>query len=204
MTANNSKSKVLFKYIVIVLVMMLLGGAGMFGLAKHRQNTFYSAKRSMVISHAIHEMRNPNNNFNSTDQQMMDTYSKIIEDPTISKAARNYLPSKLKKKYSADDINGMIDSKVSQQSLVLTVETKASNKSAAVKITNAVSKAMKRELPSIQPGAGTVRLLAPATTKDTNQVTTPHTKKYVAVGLALGGMVGLIICFVDETWSRLI
>lgn len=204
MTANNSKSKIFFKYIIIVLVMMLLGGAGMFGLAKHRQNTFYTAKRSMVISHAIHEERNPNNNFNSADQQMMDTYSKVIEDPIISKAARNYLPSQLKKKYSADDINGMIDSKVSQQTLVLAVETKASSKSAAVKITNAVARAMKEKLPSIQPGAGTVRLLAPATNKDAKQVTTPHAKKYVAVGLALGGMIGLVICFVDETWSRLL
>lgn len=204
MIANNSKSKIFLKYIIIVLVMMLLGGAGMFGLAKHRQNTFYIARRSMVISHAIHEERNSNNNFNSADQQMMDTYSKIIEDPIISKAARNYLPSQMKKKYSSDDINSMLDSKVSQQTLVLTVEAKASSKSAAVKITNAAAKAMKTNLPSIQPGAGTVRLLAPATMKDTNQVTTPHTKKYVAVGLALGGMVGLIICFVDETWSRLL
>lgn len=196
------KSSILIKYAVIVLVLMLLGGAGMFGLAKHRQQAFYTAKRSMVISHTIHEVENSNNNYNSDDQQMMDTYSKIAKDPVIAKTARNYLPTQLKKKYSADELSGMVDTKVSQQSLVMTVKVKANNEKTAVKITNAISKAMKRDLPSIQPGAGTVRLLSPAT--DAEKVTTPHAKKYVAVGLALGGMVGLIICFVDETWSRLI
>lgn len=196
------KSNIFLKYAVIVLVMMLLGGIGMFGLAKHRQQSFFTAKRSMVISHTIHEERNSNNNFNSDDQQMMDTYSKIIEDPVITKTAKSYLPSKLKKKYTADELSNMVDTKVSQQSLVLTVKVKANTKNEAVKITNAVSKAMKKDLPSIQPGAGTVRLLSPATKAE--KVTVPHAKKYVAVGLALGGMVGLIICFVDETWSRLI
>lgn len=200
----NNRSKTFLKYILIVVVLMLLGGAGMFGLAKHRQHSFYTAERAMVISHTIHSQRETNNNFNSTDQQMMDTYSKIAEDPIIAKTARGYLTSQLKKKYSVQDLSDMIDTKVSDQSLILTIKAKASNKRAAVKVANAMSKAMKKRLPDIQPGAGTVRLLAPATVSEAGQVTVPHVKKYVAVGLALGGMIGLIICFVDETWSRLL
>lgn len=203
MTAN-SKLKIFLKYALIVIILMLLGGAGMFGLAKHRQHTYYTAKRAMVISHTIHEEKNSNNNFNSDDQQMMDTYSKIVEDPIIAKTARYYLPAKLNKRYSAEELSNMIDTQTSQQSLILTIRTKAANKETAVRVTNAMSKAMKKELPTIQPGAGQVRLLSPATKGEVEKVTVPHAKKYVAVGLALGGMIGLIICFVDETWSRLI
>ena len=71
--ANNGKSKIMVKYVVIVLGLMLIGGAGMYGLAKHRQTTYYTAERSMVISHSIHEESASNNNFNSDDQQMMPT-----------------------------------------------------------------------------------------------------------------------------------
>lgn len=201
---TGSREKIFLKYFCIVAVFFLLGGAGMFGLAKHRQHTFYTAKRAMVISHTIHEEKNSNNSFNSTDQQMMDTYSKIVEDPIIAKTARNYLPTHLRKKYSAENLSNLIDTKISQQSLVLTISAKSSDKHTSVEVTNAMAKAMKKDLPSIQPGAGKVRLLSPATNSSAEEVTVPHIKKYVAVGLALGGMVGLIICFVDETWSRLI
>lgn len=196
------KTTIYVKYVVIVMIMMLLGGGGMFALAKHRQRTFFIAKRAMIISHPIHQQKNTSNSFNSEDQQMMDTYSDIVEDPIITREARQLLPSRLKEKYSANNLSSMVDAKSSQQSLVLTVRTKASSKNTAIKITNAVSQAMKEKLPSIQPGAGTVRLLSPAS--EAVKITTPHMKKYIAVGLALGGMVGLIICFVDETWNRLI
>ncbi|WP_278930732.1 chain-length determining protein [Limosilactobacillus oris] len=202
--ANNGKSKIMVKYVVIVLGLMLIGGAGMYGLAKHRQTTYYTAERSMVISHSIHEESASNNNFNSDDQQMMPTYKNISQDIMIAKAARKYLPQNLKKKYTAEKINETVDSKISQQSLMLTMHSKADSKTAAVATVNAMAKAMKKELPSIQPGSGQVRLLAPATKDQAEKVTTPHAKKYVAVGLALGAMVGLVICFVEETWSRLL
>ncbi|MCH3910263.1 MAG: chain-length determining protein [Limosilactobacillus oris] len=196
------KSNIYLKYITIILVMMILGGGGMFALAKHRQHSFFIAKRSILISHTIHEERNYNTSFNSSDQQMMETYSDIIEDPTIGQVAHKRLPKQLKKQYSANDLSDMTDASTSQQSLVLILKIKADTKNAAIKITNATSEAVKQKLPSIQPGAGKVRLLSPATTA--KEVTTPHVKKYVAIGIALGGMVGLIICFVEETWNRLL
>ena len=143
------KTTIYVKYVVIVMIMMLLGGGGMFALAKHRQRTFFIAKRAMIISHPIHQQKNTSNSFNSEDQQMMDTYSDIVEDPIITREARQLLPSRLKEKYSANNLSSMVDAKSSQQSLVLTVRTKASSKNTAIKITNAVSQAMKEKLPSI-------------------------------------------------------
>ncbi|KRM84218.1 hypothetical protein FC35_GL000473 [Limosilactobacillus coleohominis DSM 14060] len=84
------------------------------------------------------------------------------------------------------------------------MQAKSSDKMVAVKTVNAMSEAMKKKLPSIQPGAGQVRLLAPANNKSVDRVSTPHIRKYVEVGLVIGVLIGLIICFVKETWDRLL
>lgn len=192
-----------FKCLVLVIILTLLGGAGMYGLAKHRQHTSYEATRSLVISH---EIRNQNDirNDNNPDISMMPTYRNVVEDPMISKTARQYLPKKLRKKYSADDISGMIKTHVSDQSLVMGLKVQTGNRKDSAKIVNAVAEAFKKDLPQIQPGAGQVRLLAPATKSSASTNTTPHTKKYVAVGLAFGCLVGLIISFLYITWSKLL
>lgn len=195
------------KMCILILITTLLGGAGMFGLAKHRQHVSYEATRSVIISHDIHPVSNSGNgngSYSSSDIDMMTTYKKLSEDPTIAKAARKKLPSSIRKKYSADDIADMVSAHVSQQSLLMELNVKAGNKKDAVKIVNAVATGMKEELPKIQPGAGTVRLLAPATQSSTEMEKTLHTKKYVIVGCALGALVGLIIFFVITTWTKLV
>ena len=202
---SSKSTSSIIRSVIIVVVFTLLGGGGMFALAKHRQHTYYEAKRSMVISHDIHNQNgtsDPNNTLNSPDLSMMPTYRKIVENPTIARTARHYLPKKLRKKYSTNDISKMIDTHISDQSLVLDLTVDAGDKGSAVKIANAVSRAFKEELPSIQPG--TVRLLAPASKSDVLSVTTPHAKKYVVVGLAFGCLLGLIIDFVYVTWTKLL
>lgn len=198
----KKKSVRLCKYGMILAVSMLICGAGMYGLAKKKQVTYYSAERSMVISHNLQDEKN-NENY-PLDQQMMITYKKVADNPIVSQEAHKYLPSKLRKNYSSEDIENMVSSKASPQSLVLTMQAKSSDKMVAVKTVNAMSEAMKKKLPSIQPGAGQVRLLAPANNKSVDRVSTPHIRKYVEVGLVIGVLIGLIICFVKETWDRLL
>ena len=74
----------------------------------------------------------------------------------------------------------------------------------AVKLVNAVAEGLKEKLPEIQPGAGSVKLMAKASKDDVKSITTPHTKKYAIVGLALGGLLGMIISFVAITWKKII
>ena len=71
--------------------------------------------------------------------------------------------------------------------------------SSGANIVNATAKAMKEELPQLQPGSGKVTLLQKATVNNTDSKTTPSTKKYVVVGFALGALLGLIIEFVVFT-----
>lgn len=199
---NWKEIKKWFKYIAIIFMCMVICGAGMYVVAKRKQVTYYSAVRSMIISHNITTEKNDENY--SLDQQMMPTYKKIAENDVIANNARARLSKSMRKNYSAQDIENMVSSKVTPQSLVLTMESKANNPSTAVKLANAMSRALQSKLPELQPGAGKVRLLAPSTKQSVEKVTTPHAKKYVAIGLALGGMFGLIICFIIETWNRLL
>lgn len=202
MVKNRREIKKWLKYIVVVLICMAICGSGMYVVVKKKQVTYYSAVRSMVISHNITTEKNDENY--SLDQQMMPTYKKIAEDKVVANNARNRLSKKMRKSYSSQDIEDMVSSKVTPQSLILTMEAKSNNPSTAVKLVNAMSQALQSQLPKLQPGAGKVRLLAPSTKQSVEKITTPHAKKYVAVGLALGGMFGLIICFIAETWNRLL
>lgn len=190
-----------WKSIVLIIVLALVGGLSMGLLAKHRQQTTYIASRNVLISHNLTRYSsNTSRNGQSTsivtdDQQMMDTYKDVVDDNQILIAAKRKLPKKLQQKYSVNDLHSIVSAKSKPQTLILTVkaETKSAKNSAI--ISNAVSSAFKEQIPNIQPGAGHIALLGKAKAKYANSVTRPHAKKYAAVGVVLGGLVGIIISF---------
>lgn len=205
MSKQRSNNSVVIRCILITIVLALISGGAMFALVKHRQQNMFEARRSVIISHDIKAVKdNENDQYDPSDLSMMPTYRKVAEDPMVAKAARHYLPHKLQKKYSADDISQLVDTHSSPQSLVLELSVTTGNKADSAKLVNAVAKGFKETLPDIQPGAGTVRLLAPATKKNTSNRAVSHTKKYVMVGLAFGALLGLIISFFYVTWLKLI
>lgn len=202
-TLNNLMKK-RGKPVLVVLIFAVLGALVMGINAKRKKSTTYTATRQIVISHNIpQEMRTLSSGANisivSEDNNMMPTYKDIAENGTVAQQARKHLSRSMKKKYSADDIKSAIDAKISQQSLVMELKAKTSSKDASVKIVNATARAMKEELPRLQPGSGRVTLLQKATVNNVDSKTTPSTKKYVVVGFALGALLGLIIEFVIFT-----
>ncbi|EEJ40079.1 YveK family protein [Limosilactobacillus vaginalis] len=197
----NDLMKKYGKPVLVVLIFAILGALVMGVDAKRKKTTTYTASRQIVISHNVpQEMRTMSSGANISivgeDNNMMPTYKDIAENGTIAQEARKHLSKSMKKKYSADDVRNAIDAKISQQSLVMELKAKTSSKEASVKIVNATAKAMKEELPRLQPGAGKVTLLQKATIDNTDSQTSPSTKKYVVVGFALGALLGLIIEFV--------
>ncbi|QLQ60882.1 chain-length determining protein [Limosilactobacillus reuteri] len=189
-----------WKSLLIIIVLAILGGGIMGIRAKRHQSTTYTAKTNIVISHdlKINDNKSQDNIVNA-DLSMMPTYEEIAKNMTVSKEARQYLSSKMKKDYSQNDINSAIDAKTQPQSLVLTLEATTKSKEDSVTIANASAKAFVKELPKVQPGVENVRIVDKATKSDTSSKTSPSIKKHVAVGVALGGLVGLIISFVFIT-----
>lgn len=192
------------KGLIVVIIFALLGALALGGRAMKKKSTTYTASRQIVISHNITNNLSSNNNNSNTsivaeDSNMMPTYKDIAENAVIANKARTYLSHSMRKKYSADDIKSSISAKVSQQSLVMDLKSKTKSSKDSVKIVNAVSRAMKNELPRLQPGSGRVTLLQKATNDDVSSETTPSVKKHAVVGFALGALLGLIIDFIVIT-----
>lgn len=188
-----------WKSIVLIIVLAIVGGC--FGgiIAKKKQHTTYTASRNVFITHNLNTYSLPDNNPQDStilnDQNMMESYKQIVEDPQITNAAQKMLPKKLQKEISPDEFNERIKAKGKPQSLVLTVQAESGSPTKAVKMANATADALKKQLPKIQPGVGEIVLLAKANRKTVTSITTPHAKKYAAVGIALGGALGLVISF---------
>lgn len=203
---SESLHRNIWKSLIIVIVLALLGG-GLMGLrAKKHQSTTYTAKTNIVISHdlnSIHKTSDGQDNVVNADLNMMPTYEEIAKNTTVSKQARQYLSAKIRKDYSTSDINSAIDAKAHPQSLVLTLKATTKSKNDSVAIANASAKAFVKELPKVQPGVGNVKIVNSAEKNDTSSKTSPSIKKHAAVGIALGGLVGLVISFVFITSKEL-
>lgn len=195
-----------WKGLAITIILAIIGGVCMGILAKHKQNTTYTAERSVVISHKISENElNQGNNQQPiviADLNMMDTYSDVVQDKQVAVAAKKYLSKKLKYQYSAETIKDDVNAITHPQSLVMKIKVRTDSASDSVALVNAVAKGFQEELPKIQPGAGQVHILSKATTEDIETNTTPNKKKYIVVGIALGALVGIIISFVAVTWKK--
>lgn len=192
------------KAAILTIALAIIGGIGMFGYAKHKQKTTYTAERYVLISHNGNSQNPDRNNPISTDDlNMMTSYADIAENEITAREARSYLPKKMRKQYSANQITSAISAKTSPQSLVLKISAKTGDAKDSAVIVNAVAQGLKKELPALQPGAGQVHLLAKADKSNVTSETTPNKKKYMLVGVALGGLVGLVISFATITWTKL-
>ncbi len=193
------------KAAIFTIVLAVLGGAGMFVVAKHKQSYSYTAQRSVLISHAVTiKNESTQNTMTSADLQLMTTYQDIAENKAVAKAARHYLSKSLRKQYSVDELSGAVDAKVKPQSLVLKIQATADTPAHAASLVNAIAKGFQKELPKIQSGAGTVKLLAKASADDVKVNTAVNVKKKVAAGIALGGLIGIVISFVLITWKKIL
>lgn len=186
------------KSIALIVILAVLFG-GVFGfLAKQRQHTTYTAEREIMISHNYQAAVTQNNDQNAqvmADQNLMPTYEDLVQSKSVAQKTHALLPKKLKKAYSTDDIYGMINAKSHQQSLIMNIKIKGSSAKDVTEIANVTAVAAQKELPKLKAGIGTVTPLSKATVGDATSETTPHAKKYLVAGVALGGLIGIIISF---------
>ncbi|MBM6954601.1 Wzz/FepE/Etk N-terminal domain-containing protein [Limosilactobacillus coleohominis] len=198
--------KTFWKSIICIFILAIIGGGCMGIVAKHKQSTTYTSTQSVLISHNIEQdinNSNPQDSLTIADMNMMKTYAQIAESPNLITTAHKQLPSKIKKQYSINSMMDAINTKTRDQSLVLTISAKSSDKQSSMEMSNAVVNTLQKDLSKYQPGAGEVHVLAKKSMHNVTSETTPHLKKYVAVGVALGGMIGIIISFVEITLKDL-
>lgn len=202
-------TSMVWKSIALIIVLALVCGLGMGLVAKHRQKTTYTATRNVLITHNLTRYSSYTGKDGQTisivneDQSMMDTYKGIVNDNQVMNAARKKLPKKLQKKYSSKDLADIVEAKNKPQSLILSIKAETKSAKNSTKIANATAEALRQQLPNIQPGVGHVVPLSKAKASDAESTTTPHAKKYAAVGIALGGLIGIIISFGAATFKNM-
>lgn len=191
------------KAALVIIIFALIGGLVMGGTAKRKKSTQYTATRQIVISHNISNSNYGSSSGNTSivndDNNMMPTYRDIAENGIIASRTRTYLSRKMKKNYSTEQIQEALSAKTTPQSLVMDLRARTSSEKEAVTLVNAASQAFKQELPNLQPGAGNVTLLQKANVDTVKSSSGPSIKKYAVVGLALGGLFGLIVDFIVVT-----
>ena len=198
----NNISKVVWKNLIVILVITIIGSLAGGFYAEHKKHTSYVADRSLMISHGYND--STANEQVQADLSLTKTYKGMLDSIDVANAARKTLPKKLQKKYSASEIQSMIRVKTVDQSLVLDVSVRANRAKDATKIVNAVVDAAQTELPKMSPSVGTVSTFAKAKTSDATSQTSPSAKKYALLGAAVGLLVGMVLAFSITTWKNLI
>ncbi len=172
------------------------------GYATLKKHTEYTAERSIIISHTYKA--------ETADQQVQadlnlaKTYTEMVNSADVANVARKQLPNKMKRVLSVDDIKQMIDVKPVDQSLVLKISATSDDPKTSTKVVNAVAEAAAVKIPRMSPVAGNVSLFSPAKVANAESKTTPSTKKYALLGMALGMLIGVVVAFSITTWKHLI
>lgn len=195
-------SRVIVKNIIVILVFTIIGGIGAGLYAKHKKQTFYYANSSILV----------NANLNRTDYKnsavmaekgMMKTYEKITGNQETMRVAKKYLPHKINKEYSTDQLFSVVNVNSDPDSLVLGINARTDKSEDSVKIANAVAKAAQVQLPKYSPNNSHVQILTRANKENVTSRTTPSTKKYAVLGAALGLLIGMILSFSVTTWKNM-
>ncbi|MBB1099662.1 capsular biosynthesis protein [Limosilactobacillus sp. WF-MT5-A] len=195
-------NQIIWKNILIIIVFTVLCGliGGLY--AKHKRNTSYLAKSSVIIEANLQNTDYKNSAI-MAEKGMMKTYEEIVNNQETMKKAQKYLPKKIKKQYSADQLGAAVNVDSNPDSLILNINAKTSEAKNSVEITNAVAKASTKQLPQYSPNRIKVRVVNRANNDNIHSVTTPSIKKYAVLGAALGLLIGMIISFSVSTWKNI-
>ena len=115
--------KIIGKNLLVIILFGLVFGAAFGLVAKHRQSTDYIASRNMIVSHSFNKATNKSS-LVEADRELIPTYQSILKDEAVAKAARQYLPKKIRKDYKADDILESVTSSSKPTSLIITIHAK--------------------------------------------------------------------------------
>lgn len=195
-------SQIIMKNIIVILVLTIIGGLGAGLYAKHKKHTLYYADSSVLVNTNL-TRTDYKNSAVMAEKGMMKTYEEITNNQETMRIAKKYLPHKISKAYSTDEMSSAINVKSAPDSLVLSISAKTDKSSDSVKLVNAVAKATQAQLPKYSPNNSRVKILTKANSDNVNSKTTPSVKKYAVLGAALGLLVGMILSFSVTTWKNM-
>lgn len=203
--SNKSKNNNIYKTVVenclVIIIFTIIFGMFGYFYAQHKQRTVYKATQNVIINHRYNG--ESANEEVQADMSLAKTYEKVIESNDVLRKSKEFLPNKLKKKYSVENISGMINAHVIPSTTMIEISANSSSANTSAKLTNAVVHAAEKEVPNKIP-SGAIKSVSKSSKDDAKAITSPSRKKYTALGLAVGFLLGMIISFSITTWTKLI
>ena len=197
----NDLIKVIWKNIIVIVIFAIVGGGMFFAFAKHKQKTTYTAERSIMISHNLNSKKSVSQV--NADLAMIPTYEDMIKGRQIADRTWQMLPKNIKKGTSVNDLSDSIDTNSRPNSLIINLKATTQNDEKSVAFVNYTADAVKKELPKMQQGIGTVHVYEKASKKNVTTQVHSSVKKYTLVGIALGIVAGMVISFVATSWKHI-
>ena len=197
-------SNIVDKYFVLIIAFAIVGGVVLGAYGKHKQTTTFTATRSILINHNYSRgQKNANSQVNA-DISLMPTYKELVGGRTIANRSYKLLSHKIRRSTTPEEVKSSIDTESQPQSLVMTIKATSSKKENAVAFANATAVAAQKELPKLQHGMGSIKVLSKASEENATSSTHGSVKKYALVGAALGLIVGMVCSFVLATWRHIL
>lgn len=154
----------------------------------------YDASTQILVNQA--NMNNTSlyaNNAVQTNVQLVDTYSVIINNPTVL----NQVIQKLNLNMTADQLKGMLKVSTVQNSQVFTVTAETKSPSQSVAIVNSVAQAFKSQVQKVM-NVDNVSILSQATFSSSNTPVSPKPTINLAIAFVVGLMVSVGLAFLLE------
>lgn len=203
--SNKFKTKNVYKTIiqncVLIIGFTVVFGAFGYFYAQHKQSTVYKTTQNVIINHSY-------NGESASDEVQADlsltkTYQEVIKSNDIVRKAKEYLPNKLQKKYSVNDIAKMTSAQAIPSTTMIEISASSASANTSAQLANAVVRAAEKEVPSKIP-SGSIKSVSNSSKSDAKSITSPSRKKYTILGLAVGFLIGMVISFSITTWTKLI
>ncbi len=175
--------------IVAVTALFALIGA----LATHYFMTpVYKASTRILVNQSGGKALYDSNEL-QTNVQLVNTYSELINDPSILKQVIKEEQLAL----SPDALQGMLTVDTNENSQIFTITVSSGNPAESVKIVNGIARVFRQDVQKTM-NVNNVHLLAPATLETSRYPVSPDIRKNVIIAVALGLLLSIGFAFLLE------
>jgi capsular polysaccharide biosynthesis protein len=153
----------------------------------------YEASTQILVNQASDAQSQYNLNQIQTNVQYINTYSVIIESPTVLKSVID----KLNLDMTTNDLKNILTVNSEQNSQVFTVAVQDADPTQAVKIANTIASVFKDKVPKLM-NVNNVSILSKAQLSNDASPVSPKPKLNMAIAFVVGLMVSIGIAFLLE------
>lgn len=134
-----------------------------------------------------------NTNAIQTNAQLVNTYSGLVNNPTVL----NRVITNLNLKMTPEEMSGMLTVQPTQDNQLLTLTIQSENPNRSISIVNGVAKALKAQVKTIM-GEDNINILSPASSSSGLTIIPAPLEKNLVIAVLVGFMVSIGLAFLFD------